>query len=141
LHDTLREKAAIIAINDEEEISFMGGEWRDGRLSGSLSSFGRFSVTLDTLPPVINPLNAVSGEDMSRENAIRFGVEDDLSGIRSYDGYIDNKWALFEYNARDGQVCYYFDKERLKKGTRHELELYIIDNRDNLAYYYTEFYW
>jgi len=141
LHDSLKEKAAIIAINDEGEESYLGGEWDDDMLTAKPGYFGRFAISLDTVPPVITPLNTEFGKDMSQNSSVRFRVEDNLSGIRSYDGYIDNQWVLFEYNARDDEVIYVFDPERLKKGLKHELELYIIDNLDNLSYYYSEFYW
>ncbi len=141
LHDSLKAKVAIIAIDDEGEESYLGGEWKDGQLTADPIFFGRFAVSLDTVPPVITPINTAFGKDMSQDNSIRFKVEDNLSGIRSYDGYIDNQWVLFEYNTRDNEVKYAFDRERLTKGLKHELELYIIDNKDNLSYYYSEFYW
>jgi hypothetical protein len=68
-------------------------------------------------------------------------VTDKTTGIKSYEGYIDNEWVLFEYDAKNDIVFYRFDPERLTKGKDHELELYIIDNKDNIAYYYAEFYW
>ena len=57
------------------------------------------------------------------------------------EGYIDNEWVLFEYDAKNDLVCYSFDPDRLTSGKSHELELYIIDNKENIAYYYAEFYW
>ena len=141
VHDSLRAKCAIVSINEEGEESYLGGRWENDRITASSSSFGRFAVSLDTVPPLITPLNISSGEDMTQAVSIRFRVEDKLSGIRSYDGYIDNKWVLFEYNARDDEVKYVFDAQRLNNGQTHELELYIIDNQDNLSYYHTDFNW
>jgi len=141
MHDSLKDKAAIVAINDDGEESYIGGDWEDDQLIAKPGFFGSFAVSLDTVPPAIIPLNTESGKDMSQNSSVRFRVEDNLSGIRSYDGYIDNQWVLFEYSARDDEVIYVFDGDRLEKGLKHELELYIIDNMNNLSYYYSEFYW
>jgi hypothetical protein len=78
---------------------------------------------------------------MSAKPSIRFRVKDQQSGIKSYEGYIDNHWVLIEYDLKNDLVFYRFDLKRLERGKNHEMELYIIDNKDNIAYYYTEFYW
>ena len=116
-----------------------GGEWRDGRVVGNIRQFGRYTVTMDTIPPEIRPLNAEA--DMHGGSSIRFMAKDALSGIQSYEGYIDNEWALFEYDMKNDLVYYLFDEGRITRGSQHELELYIVDNKDNISYYYTEFYW
>ena len=69
-----------------------------------------------------------------------FKVTDDLSGIKSYTGYIDNEWVLFEYDPKSDKIFYTFDEKRLDYGKNHELELYIIDNKDNAASYFLMFY-
>jgi murein DD-endopeptidase MepM/ murein hydrolase activator NlpD len=141
MHDTLKPCALIISIDEEGKTSSMGGEWKEGYLHAQVNHFGTFAVGLDTVAPSIIPINISSGVDMSGQSSARFSVADDLSGIKSYDGYIDNKWALLEYEAKNDLIFYIFDKDRLSGGTMHELELYIIDNKDNLSYYYAEFYW
>lgn len=141
IHDTLKPSALILSLDEEGEPSPLGGEWKEGYLHAQVNHFGTFAVGLDTLAPSIIPINISSGMNMSDQSSARFRVADDLSGIKSYDGYIDNKWALFEYDAKNDLIYYTFDKNRLSGETVHELELYIIDNKDNLSYYYTEFYW
>jgi len=118
-----------------------GGEWKDGWVITQTRSFGRYAVAIDTTEPEIKPLNIPESSDMSDKNSVRFNVTDDLSGIQSYEGYINNEWALFEYNAKNNLVYYIFDPERITRGSSHELELYIIDNKDNISFYYTEFKW
>ncbi len=141
LPDSLKGKALIGMVSDEGEIESVGGQWKDGRVITEILSFGNFTVALDTLPPKIIPLVQNGRTDMSREQSVRFRVTDDLSGIKSYEGYIDNRWALFEYDPKNDLVSYTFDASRINRGSQHELELYITDNKENISYYYTEFYW
>jgi len=139
LPDSLREKAMFGMITAEGEIVSAGGEWRDGRIRGPVRGLGSYTVVVDTTAPLIRSLNAKA--DMSGKTSIRFRAWDELAGIHSYEGYIDNEWALFEYDLKNDLVYYTFDPTRIAKGSNHELELYIIDNKDNISYYYTEFYW
>ena len=106
---------------------------------GDIREFGRYTVLIDTIPPEIRPLKVET--DMSEHSSIRFLATDELSGIKSYEGYIDNEWALFEYDLKNDLVYYTFDASRIKRASQHEIELYIIDNKDNISYYYAEFYW
>jgi murein DD-endopeptidase MepM/ murein hydrolase activator NlpD len=139
LPDSLREKAVLAMLTDEGEMVSAGGEWTDGWVSGTVREFGSYTITVDTVPPLIRPLNVQ--EDMSGAEAIRFRIADELSGIQSYQGYVDNEWALFEYDLKNDLVFYTFDPTRITRGVQHEIELYIIDNKDNISYYYTELYW
>jgi hypothetical protein len=141
LPDELREKAVLIRFDKEGKWEYAGGEWDNGFVTGAISAFGNYAVSIDTTPPVIKPLNFSGIPDMSEMNSILFRVKDDLSGIMSYEGYIDGEWALFEYDAKNDLVFYNFDPERISKESNHDLELYVIDNKQNINFYYTEFYW
>ncbi len=142
LPQQLRQKALIGYIDEEGEITSAGGEWAEGMITTPIRDFGRYTVLVDTIPPEILPLDLDgSGENAGKNESIRFRVTDKLSGIKSYEGYIDNQWVLFEYDAKNDLVFYRFDPKRLDAGSDHELELYIIDNKENIAYYYNEFYW
>ena len=72
---------------------------------------------------------------------LRFTIVDHLSGIEKYEGYIDNKWVLFEYDPKNDLLEYTFDSERIHKGSDHELELYVTDAKGNVNLYHTGFTW
>jgi hypothetical protein len=142
LPEDLRDKAYLGYLNGEDgHTEAAGGEWKDGMVRAKVRSFGRYTVLVDTLAPELKPLNLGGSRDMSAKPSIRFRVKDQQSGIKSYEGYIDNHWVLIEYDLKNDLVFYRFDLKRLERGKNHEMELYIIDNKDNIAYYYTEFYW
>jgi murein DD-endopeptidase MepM/ murein hydrolase activator NlpD len=143
----LREKALIALLNGDNGDNGDNGiapvetSWKDGMLTARIREFGRYTVFVDTLEPEIRSLDLDGSGDPAEGKSIRFRVSDETSGIKSYEGYIDNEWVLFEYDAKNDLVFYRFDPERLPSGKSHELELYIIDNKENIAYYYAEFYW
>jgi hypothetical protein len=139
--EDLQEKAILVKSDKEGKWQYTSGEWDNGFVKGMISEFGNYAVSIDTSPPVIKPLNFSGIPDLSDMNSILFKVKDDLSGIMSYEGYIDGDWALFEYDAKNDLVFYKFDPERIPREQNHELELYVIDNKQNITFYYTEFYW
>jgi murein DD-endopeptidase MepM/ murein hydrolase activator NlpD len=141
LPDSLQEKAVVVTVNRDGKWQYSGGEWADGFVKTRILQFGEYSITVDTIPPQITPVNLNETLDMKDKTSLRFLIEDDLSGIQSYEGYIDNEWVLFEYDAKNNTVFYIFDPERITREQNHELELYIVDNKDNISFYYCEFYW
>ncbi len=118
-----------------------GGSYHNGRVVANLMSFGEYAVSLDTLAPEVIPLNGSDRSDQTGRTSIRFTVRDDLSRIEKYEGYIDNRWALFEYDPKNELLIYNFDQDRISKNREHELELYISDSQGNVNLYHTTFTW
>jgi Membrane proteins related to metalloendopeptidases len=136
----LRSKALIVSIQKDGGLSGLGGRWQGDFLEAQTSQFGRYSVAIDTVPPRIRPLFNEK-TNMRGVSLLRFGIGDNLSGIASYEGYIDGEWVLFSYDAKYGTISYVFDRKRITRGKKHALELRVTDNRQNQRIYTTSFEW
>lgn len=136
LDSTLKSKAFIAQINKNGKIIYRGGRWFKNKLTTKLKSFGNFSVSIDTIAPKIKGLNIYEGKKMT-SSSIRVNIMDDLSGIKSYRGEIDNKWILMEYDPKRGRLTHYFDKN-LSKG-KHLFTLQVEDDKGNIASYRASF--
>jgi murein DD-endopeptidase MepM/ murein hydrolase activator NlpD len=134
-------KALIATLNSKGEIESVGGNHNEGYIETQIQFFGSYFIAIDTLPPSIKPQNIFNGKVMSKESRIQFLVEDDLSGIASIQGTIDNNWSLFEYDPKNKLVFYEFDKERLKEGVSHSLVLSVKDSKGNERNYKCQFFW
>ena len=146
--ENLRNKALIVQLNNNTGNNNnnngpnpVNSEWIDGYVRGQTNAFGRFTVMLDTVPPQVEPVNISAGKNMGSERMISFRVSDDLSGISSYAGFIDNEWALFEFDPKNDHLFYVFDPERIGRGRTRELELYVLDAKDNITVYTVEFFY
>ena len=137
----LREKALIVQIDSVGKRSNVGGAYKDGVVRVETSVFGEFAVGVDTVPPRITPVNIKNGANMRGQKNMRFTIRDDFSGIHSYNGYINDQWALFEYDAKNNLLYYNFDADRLTPNTQHTLELKITDNKGNATVYKARFIW
>jgi hypothetical protein len=74
---------------------------------------------------------------MTEKTKLVFKIADQLSGIGKFNGTIDGKWVLFEYDQKTGTLWHTFD-ERTKTGT-HQLELEVSDKKNNTTTYKTTF--
>ncbi|UCH15351.1 MAG: M23 family metallopeptidase, partial [Bacteroidales bacterium] len=141
LPDTLRDKALITYIDEDTVLVSEGGAWENGFVTTTTRAFGKFIVSIDTAAPTIDPVNFNNNGKYSGNGILRFKIEDDLSGIKSYNGYVDSEWALFEYDAKSNTLSYRFDKDRVVTNTIHKLEIYVSDHKNNTGTYKGTFYY
>jgi len=136
-----KSKMLIIELDDRKNKHAVSSRWSGSYLSADVYTFGDYFIGMDTIPPEISAHGLHNGANLSNKSNIRFRITDDLSGIKSYEPLIDGKWALFEYDLKNNQIIYRFDKERIKKGTNHTLNLTVTDNCDNVSSYKCDFIW
>ncbi len=139
--EKLKSKLLIVNTDEHGKIKWSGGEYKNGYIQASILSFGNFSVSIDTVPPVIKPVkNNIKNDNFTDQEQIQFIVKDNLSGIYTYNGFIDDKWVLFEYEPKDNMLYYEFDPLRLQFNMKHNLSLQVTDRKGNLATYNCTFY-
>jgi hypothetical protein len=76
----------------------------------SVKNFGSFLLDQDTVSPKIKTQLNAQLKNSKKPDSFSFIINDDLSGIRKYNVFIDNKWVLGEYDAKADLVTYYFDE-------------------------------
>lgn len=126
--EELREKAIIVCINRNGKYYSKGGKWRNNTLSTKSKTFGGFAVMIDTIPPKLSAFNIIPNRNMANYKQIAFTIGDNLSGIKSYNGYIDGKWVIMEYEAKKARIFYNIDN--LPKG-KHEIKVIVEDGVGN----------
>lgn len=137
----LRSKALLVNIDDASgKVWAAGGTFEDGWISSKVSSFGNYAVKIDTVAPTIKPLSIISNNKLTESKRIRFKIEDELSGIKKIEGFLDGEWALFEYDAKNKLITHYFDKKRFKFEKNHQLKLYVSDYKGNNTSYEATFW-
>ena len=114
-----------------------GGSWKGNNITVRTRSFGGYTLVIDTIPPKIVPLNIYNNADMSKKWSISFKISDNFSGIKKFEGTVDGKWVLMEYDAKNNLLVHQFDS-KITPGN-HEIKLVVIDDVDNRAVYQTNF--
>jgi hypothetical protein len=131
LPPNLRDKALLVDARGRSH----GGSFDNGYVTTKAREFGSFHITTDTKPPVIRPLNMA--ENKTAGSRASFKISDDLSGIHSFNGYIDGNWVLMEYDAKTASLWHTFEPN-LAKG-KHEFRLVVSDGKGNESVYRVNF--
>jgi murein DD-endopeptidase MepM/ murein hydrolase activator NlpD len=129
-----QQKALIVNANRSSQ----GGFYENGYVKATPKNFGSFFIAIDTIAPTIVPVNIANGKNMSSLSKMSFRISDNLSGIKSFNGYIDGKWILMEFDTKTANLWHNFD-ERTTVG-KHTFELLVADMKDNVKRYQIEFY-
>lgn len=112
----------------------------DGFISSEVRLFGRYAIAADTVPPFLSSVDLNRKTKISAYKNIQFKCSD-RSGLTRIDGYIDDKWVLFDYNPKKNLLTHTFDERRIKKGSEHRLLLEVEDGAGNIASYSKVFIW
>ena len=120
-----------LTTTPNRRIVWIGGLYRDGWIHASINELGVYTVTRDITPPTITPVDPAGWLNKKK---INIRITDDLSGIASYRGEIDETFVLFEYDSKNSLLTYTFDDERLSPGAHHP-QLTVTDRCGNINNY------
>jgi murein DD-endopeptidase MepM/ murein hydrolase activator NlpD len=123
-----KDKLLIASRDKQGVLRSIGGEYQDGWVIASSNVFQDFVVSSDTTPPVIRLINAAKGE-VKDKVSLQLHISDNLSGIQSYNGYINGKWELFEYDAKNNLLEYFWMPD--SPTGKLELEIVVSDKKNN----------
>jgi hypothetical protein len=115
------------------------GKFIDGWVEGNVRVLGNYALAVDTVKPKITPLSMTDKKTGKVADKIQFKISDNLSGIESFRGKIDDHWVLFEYDLKNNLLSYVFDKKRFQFNKKHSLNLEVTDNKGNTSTYKTNF--
>lgn len=131
---SLKTKALIVSAAGSSQ----GGIFENGYIVATPKTFGSFYISVDTIAPTITPLNISQGKNMAGVSKMLFKIRDNLSGLKSFNGYIDGKWALMEFDAKTATLWYSFD-DSVTSG-KHTFNLVVSDMKDNTKEYKIDFF-
>lgn len=137
LAKNLRSKVLVAKIDNNGKLLSAGGEYIDGYVVAKINRFGKYVLTVDTIKPRIVPISLAKTKTVSNSK-LRFKIYDNLSGIKSFNGYIDNKWVLFTYDAKYHLIQCSLKNEKIKKG-EHQLVLKVEDYYGNIETFSSKF--
>ncbi|MBR4621687.1 MAG: M23 family metallopeptidase [Salinivirgaceae bacterium] len=120
-------KVLIVSVSGDK-VAAMGGKYKDGFVEAALSGFGTYRIQADSVPPTIKQ---VANQPV---NLLKFTIDDDLAGIKSYSASINGEWILLKYDPKTKSITYEAD-EYLKMADSYQLELMVTDNCGNVANY------
>jgi len=102
-------------------------------------NFGKFKLVIDLIQPEIKPLNFEEGKWISNNASIDFLITDELSGIKTYEGYLNDEWILFDYDYKTKKITHYFLDKIVKEG-KNDIKVIVVDNVGNSTIFESHFF-
>ena len=117
-----KDKISVYRMSNSGELGYEGGDWQGNNISFFTRYFGDFVLAADTIDPVITPVNI-------SKNQLKFKIEDDMSGIKSYDAYVNGEWVLMEYDYKWDVIWTRRDDKRVP--LEGDYKIVVTDNVGN----------
>lgn len=137
--ENLYGKLYIAKINGKG-IEYVGSEPAKNSIKAICNSFGKYTVMIDTIPPSIIAQNLIPNAKITSQSNINFKLMDNTA-IKTYNGYIDGIWVLFEWDPKTAILSHNLNPKRIKRGQWHSLKIVVTDMLNNNSEYSTKFFW
>lgn len=89
---------------------------------------GTFQLVVDTISPVVKPLNFVGTEALISKNRLTWKVSENETEIKEYDVFIDGKWELLEYETKGNYLIF---NPSMPLSGKHTFQLVVKDSCGN----------
>ncbi|MDN3677912.1 M23 family metallopeptidase [Flavobacterium paronense] len=133
-----REKMFIGLVN-EKKISYYNTKRYKNSFTIYTKYLGEYKLIKDGKPPKIKLDKHIGGKWISNLNELKFTISDELSGIKSYYGYLNGKWILLEYEPKTKKLIHRFSDGIVAEG-ENDLKVVITDNVGNSTIFETQFF-
>ena len=139
-YDSISKRQSFIArLNKKKKIAYYPTIIKDSIFITKSVQAGTYFLAKDSIPPKIKPINFKKNQWLSKSKFLKVKIEDDLSGIKYYEGEINGKWVLFEYEPKNKNLTFNFNDLKFKSG-KQDLKLKVTDNVGNESIFQTTFY-
>jgi hypothetical protein len=132
-----REKM-FIANLDGEKTEYNSTYKKDSIFSTRTKKLGKFFLTKDETPPLIYKPNFSEGENLDNQPILKIYISDDLSGIATYNAYLNEKWILMEYENKLNRLTHNLSNAIFENG-KNEFKLIVTDKLGNSATFESNF--
>ncbi|MEP6466352.1 MAG: peptidoglycan DD-metalloendopeptidase family protein [Parafilimonas sp.] len=128
LDDELKDKTVMQLISGNSKI-FVKGEWQNNYMLGSFDELGDAALLIDTIAPVIIPVEWKDGTVFKTQKNLIIKCKDDLSKIVNFTATLDGNWLMFA--KKNDNFIYTFDAHCATGN--HTLTITITDVAGNAA--------
>lgn len=130
---------AFLATLSGTKWSYIATKRNGTTFTANTKSLGQFKLVKDFVAPKISIAKSIEGKWISEQKSLIFAISDDMSGIKSYNGYLNGKWILLEYESKLNRLTHQFDDGIAAEG-ENKLKLIVTDNVGNSTTFETTFF-
>ena len=129
----------FIGMIEGKKISYFPTFRKDSLFTAKSKTLGQYTLVLDTIAPKISITKSIEGKWVSDQKSLQLIISDSLSGIKSYNGYLNGNWILLEYDNKTKKITHNFRDGIVAEGS-NDLKVVVIDNVGNSTTFTTRFF-
>lgn len=114
---------------------YLPTNYSNGWLTTESKYLGKYSIKIDTIPPVVTPLNFSKNDTIIKKEILQWKIIENKSVLKDYDLFIDGNWVLLAYESKGTYA--YFKKPKDLIG-KHLLKLIAKDACGNISFWEKE---
>ena len=131
-------KKMFIASVYEKKFNYIATKLEGNTFSCRTRTLGQFTLIKDVIAPKISMSKSIENKLITGQKSVSLIISDELSGIKTYNGYLNGKWILFEYESKLKRITHTFVDELLNEGANN-LKVVVTDNVGNSSIFETQF--
>ena len=108
------------------------------KVSTKVKAFGKYKVGFDNVAPRIYNPNFIEGSNISKLTTLSVSISDAISGIDSYNAYLNGEWILMEYDYKTKKLVHNLKDEKVISG-KNDIKIVVTDKLDNTATFSSNF--
>ena len=138
-HSEAEKEKMFIARMEGKKLEYVPTKRKGTFFTAKTRELGTFVLANDTVAPKITIAKPIEGKWLTGQKNIQLTISDNLSGINTYNGYLNGKWILFEYEYKTKKITHNFDNGLLLEG-KNDLKVVVTDNVGNSTIFETSFF-
>ena len=133
-----KEQITFARIADSKPI-FIPTKSEKNDFTTSIRELGTYTLVRDSISPSVQSKNFKNRQSIKNFKYLTFRIDDEFSGIKNYEGYINKQWILLEYEPKTKILTY--DISDLKfESDQLNIELIVEDGVGNKTQFKTELF-
>ncbi len=116
---------------------FSSSQLKNNFLISNTKALGKYYINVDTIKPTIKKIG--KNKIINKNQNLGYLINDDETGIKKYKAYINDKWALFEYEPKKNYIQFRPDNF-INLKNENNLLIEIEDMVGNVTKYQETFY-
>jgi len=129
----------FIATLDGYKLDYNKTYRKGNTFSIKTKTLGKYKLAQDVTPPRIYNVNFIEGKTIKEQKTISVTISDLQSGINTYNGYLNGKWILLEYDYKTKKLVHNLDDKIYVEG-RNDLKIVVTDNLQNSTTFESYFF-
>ncbi len=129
---------SFIAYVDGKDVTYNTSYVKGSKISAKVKKLGTYKVVQDLVAPKIYGVSFEKGKNIDKSKTISIKISDNLSGIDSYNAYLNGKWILMEYDYKTNELVHNLSDNIYVKGL-NEFKLIVKDKMNNTTVFDSNF--